>query len=123
MFEYSKKVHPKETSCRFTDYSMDEFPKDWLFDLDHDDDWHDWQCARLDMYGDVLLKACKCGCVGIWNGKSRIHYYLHNSTRYDGLQLTCWDELGPVGHADVTTAEKLALEVSWTSFTVYDCAA
>ena len=120
MFEYVKRNYPTCTAYSFTDYELSDYPKDWLFDLEHDDDWDDWYKERTRMYSDVLVRATKCGCVGIWNPNSSIHYYLHPSTRYDCMQLTCWDEHGPVGHANITSAKELADEVYWHEFTIYN---
>lgn len=123
MCEYRKVAYPKACKYRFVGYHIDDYPEEWILEDGHDDDECDWQCARQDMYEDVLELAREVGCVGIWNGPGRPRYYLHRSTRHDGMQLTCWDERGPVGHADVDTAERLAFEVNWNEFTVYEEAA
>ena len=122
MFEYIKRNYPTCTAYSFTEYKLEDFPEDWLFNLEHDDDWEDWHEEHIRMYADVLIHATKCGCVGIWHGESKIHYYLHPSTRYDCMQLTCWDEHGPVGHANIVSAKELAREVNWREFTVYKVA-
>lgn len=51
--------------------------------------------------------------------EGKLRYYLHRLTRHDGMQLTCFDDRGPLGHADVDDAERLAFEVCWNDFTAY----
>ena len=40
-------------------------------------------------------------------------YYLHRSTRFDGLQLTAWDERGPMGHYDVSDGGDLSQYIDY----------
>lgn len=94
-------------------YRLEDFPDEWLFDPEHLSEWEEWHAEHERMYREILLLACRRGCVRITHATSRIFYYLHQSTRFDGMQLTCWDEMGPVGHTDVTDEGKLAREVMW----------
>lgn len=45
----------------------------------------------------IMCHAARCGCVLIRKEGQPIWHYLHRSVRYqDSLQLTTWDEMGPV---------------------------
>ena len=122
MFEYIKRNYPTCTAYSFTDYELEDFPNDWLFNLEHDEDWREWHGEQDRMYEDVLDDAIRNGCIGIWHPESHIWYYLHASAQADCMQLTCWDSSGPVGHAEIRSGAELAREVYWNDFTTYKVA-
>ena len=68
--------------------------------------------AQLDEIGAAIwTTATRTGCVRIdHNG---ITYYLHRSTSGHTLQLTHWDERGPVGHCDLNDADDLATDIAY----------
>ena len=121
-YEFTKRTS-NEGKYMFNEYLLDDFPKDWLFNLDHDDDWRDWHEELDRMYEEVLDRASKVGCVGIWMPGNAFWYYVHVSSDHDGIRATCWDDMGPVGHQDVTSGKELAREIGWHSFTEYEMAA
>lgn len=123
MYEYHKTAYPVEMRCEFTDYRIDDFPSEWLFDTEHITAWEEWHEQLSKMYADVLVQAIKHGCVGIRRPDSKVWYYVHNSTRGSFMQVTCWDDQGPVGHADVASGDSLAREIGWHAMTVYKMAA
>ena len=56
--------------------------------------------------------ATATGCIEIsTRAPHNRRYYLHTSTRRAELQLTTWDDLGPVGHIDVNDPDDLASEL------------
>ena len=105
--------YTKESHGDACAYRLEDFPDEWLFDPEHLGEWEEWHAEHERMYREILLLACGSGCVRIGHEGSSIFYYLHRSTRFDGMQLTCWDDVGPVGHTDVTDGRRLAREVMW----------
>jgi hypothetical protein len=59
----------------------------------------------------IVQTATEAGAARIEQGGTTS--YLHRSTRHDGLQLTLWDDLGPVGHYDVTDGGDLARYIDY----------
>ena len=122
MTEYRKTVHDPVTKYAFSDYAIADLPKEWLFSLEHEDDWQGWHDERDRMFDDVLRLAKERGCVGVWGG-SRTWYYVHPSTRNGAMQVTHWDDKGPIGHVDVTDGHELSDAIRWNQFTAYTQAA
>ena len=121
-YEFTKHTS-NEGKYTFNEYLLDDFPDEWLFDLDHDDEWESWHDEIDRMYAEVLERASKVGCVGVWVPGEPFWYYVHRSSDHDGMRATCWDDRGPIGHQDVTSGKELAQEIKWHSFTAYETAA
>lgn len=64
----------------------------------------------------VMCRAVRSGCVLMrFDGSPLVWYYVHKSAKYHGcLQLTTWDEEGPVGDMRVTEPSDFAYLMSGT---------
>lgn len=111
-------MHVKDCGDGTWRYHLDDYPDGWLFDPEHDEDWRRWHEEHDRMCREILVAAIRCGCVRVSHEGSRIWYYVHHSTRRDLMQVTCWDEHGPVGHVEVADGRQLAREISWREVTV-----
>ena len=60
----------------------------------------DWdRAAHVDFMAEVCKAAKRFGCVLVRHDLSPIWHYVHVSPRSaDDLQVTTWDDLGPVSH-------------------------
>lgn len=79
-------------------------------------DEYDAACDAYDerteqISAEIVQTATEAGAVRI--DQDGTTSYLHRSTRHDGLQLTLWDDLGPVGHYDVTDGGDLAQYIDY----------
>ena len=101
-----------ETHYRIPEYApmmaaLDSHDLDRYFDLADDLDAHIDAIAS-----DIYDLATATGCIEISiRAPHNRRYYLHTSTRRAELQLTTWDDLGPVGHIDVNDLDDLADEL------------
>lgn len=87
--------------------ALESHDLDRYFDLADDLDAHIGTISS-----DIYDIATVTGCVEISTHAPRQRrHYLHTSTRRAVLQLTTWDDLGPVGHIDVNDPDDLASEL------------
>ena len=91
--------------------ALDSHDLDRYFDLADDLD------AHIDAIAAELYDlATATGCIEIsTHAPHQRRHYLHTSTRRAELQLTTWDDLGPVGHIDVNDLDDLASELRQTA--------
>ena len=81
-------------------------------DFDAYDRVFDEYDAKLDEIGASIWHTAKLdGCVRI--DHHGLTYYLHRSSRHDGMQLTAWDERGPMSHCDLHDADDLATDIAY----------
>ena len=73
---------------------------DAMFFDDDDTLMDEYEERRAIALEGTYKAAHEYGCIRIEaNG---LTWYLHNSSRHAGLQMTSWDERGPIGHDDIT---------------------
>lgn len=72
---------------------------DALFFDDNEEPMDEFEQRRASALADTYRAAQSYGCIQIEAGG--LTWYLHSSARTEGLQLTAWDERGPIGHTDI----------------------
>lgn len=72
---------------------------DALFFDDDESLMTEYEERRAAALTDTYQAARTYGCIQIKAGG--LTWYLHSSARHEGMQLTSWDERGPIGHADI----------------------
>lgn len=78
---------------------------DALFFDDDESLMNKYEERRAAALADTYHAARTYGCIQIEaNG---LTWYLHSSARHDGMQMTAWDERGPIGHIEVTAPADL----------------
>ena len=98
-------------------YGIEDYPDEWLMDPNHDDDWEAWCARREAMYSQILGLAEEHGCVMIERDGIPLWHYLHRGI--DGqMRLTAWDELGPIRHTRIWSAQALARKLGAVKVTV-----
>ena len=85
---------------------------DALFFDDDDSLLNQYEARREIALTGTYEAAQTYGCIRI--EANSLTWYLHTSSRHAGMQLTGWDERGPIGHEDITgPADLEALPDEW----------